>query len=251
MMKKSAILALSVAAATAFTALARPGCASAEDDAPMPDTPSDSISQAPTEAGDAPLNEADYARAADSLGVDVAAIHAVIDVEAGVRHKGIWADGKPLVAFSARLFRSKAQARRISLKKHMSKYPEVFSAPNKKKYGSYEAAQYARLQQAMEIDSVAAVYGAYWGMFQIAGEHWKLCGCESIHDFVSRMSASEREQLEMFVAFVRNTGMDVHLRNRHWAKFARRYNGPSYARRGYHTKLAKAYRKYAAAAGKP
>ena len=34
------------------------------------------------------------------------------------------------------------------------------------------------------------------------------------------------------------------LRNKNWATFARKYNGPSYAKRGYHTKMAKAYKKF-------
>jgi len=244
-MKKSAIVALSVAAAAAISTLAQPTGCTEPDDAQQAQTPADSLQQTKPQDENAPLCDEDYARAADSLRVDVAAIHAVIDVEAGVKHKGIFEEGKPLVAFSSKLFRNKARARRINLNKYAAKYPEVFAAPKTKKYGSYEAAQFARLQQAMEIDSVAAICGAYWGMFQISGEHWKLCGCQSINDFVKRMSASEREQLDMFVAFLRNTGMDEHLRNHNWAKFARRYNGPSYARRGYHTKLARAYKKYA------
>ena len=34
------------------------------------------------------------------------------------------------------------------------------------------------------------------------------------------------------------------LRKKDWAAFARKYNGPSYAKRGYHTRMAKEYAKY-------
>jgi len=34
------------------------------------------------------------------------------------------------------------------------------------------------------------------------------------------------------------------LRKKNWRGFARKYNGASYARRGYHTKMANAYAKY-------
>ncbi|MBO7165031.1 MAG: DUF3380 domain-containing protein, partial [Muribaculaceae bacterium] len=37
-----------------------------------------------------------------------------------------------------------------------------------------------------------------------------------------------------------------YLRRKDWSGFARRYNGPSYAKRGYHTKMANAYRKFKA-----
>lgn len=238
-MKKLILAAISAATVAAISALALPSFA---DDTPESPAPADSVPTTTTD--NLHLCEEDYARAADSLGVDVAAIHAVVEVEAGANHKGIWEEGKPLVAFSSKTFRSQAAKRKINLSKHYSAYPDIFSAPKVKKYGSYEAAQFARLQQAMAIDSTCAIYSAFWGMFQISGQHWKLCGCRSTHDFVERMSDSEREQLAMFVVFLQQTGMDSYLRDHQWAKFARRYNGPSYARRGYHTKLARAYKKH-------
>ena len=83
-------------------------------------------------------------------------------------------------------------------------------------------------------------------MFQIGGFNWKLCGCSDIQEFVRRMSTSEREQLELFAAFIKSIGIDKALRNKDWATFARRYNGPSYASRGYHTRMAKAYQRHKA-----
>jgi hypothetical protein len=58
------------------------------------------------------------------------------------------------------------------------------------------------------------------------------------------MSRSERDQLELFAEFIRSTGLLKHLSNKNWAAFARGYNGPSYASRRYHTRLAQAYAKY-------
>jgi hypothetical protein len=60
------------------------------------------------------------------------------------------------------------------------------------------------------------------------------------------MSYSELEQLELFAAFIRNTGMLNDIRNKNWSAFARKYNGASYAKRGYHTKMANAYAKFKA-----
>ncbi len=246
-MKKCIILLLTVSVVAVIAALAKPEPPLTDDDGAELEALADFLMQVLADEASPALRAEDLARAADSLGVDIASIKAVIDVEAGVNHRGIWEAGKPLVAFSASLFRSQAQKRGIDVGKYASAYPDVFAAPKIKKYGSYEAAQYERLQQAMAIDSVAAISSTYWGMFQIMGENWKFCGCRSIDEFVRRMSASEREQLDMFVAFLRSTGMDQYLRDRQWAKFARRYNGPSYARRGYHTKLEQAYRKHSAA----
>ena len=42
---------------------------------------------------------------------------------------------------------------------------------------------------------------------------------------------------------ITNTGQVKYLRAKNWAGFARAYNGPGYARRGYHTRMAAAYKR--------
>ena len=190
------------------------------------------------------LTEADFEQAADELGVDVPTIKAVISIEAGAGHQGFHAPGQPLVNFDLAMFRRAATKRGINLNKYKKSHPTVFRRPNSQKYGSYQAAQHERLKSAMTIDSVAAIDGTFWGMFQIGGFNWKKCGASSRGEFVERMSKSEHEQLELFVNFIKINGMDKYLQKKDWAGFARRYNGPSYAKRGYHTRLAKAYKKY-------
>lgn len=190
------------------------------------------------------LTEADYHRAAQELHCDDAAIHAVIEIEAGSQHQGLYDQGCPVVYFSADMFRKNAKKRGINLSKAQKSHPEVFAGPNDKKYGGRNAAQWARMQGAMAIDSVAAIESAYWGMFQIAGFNWKRCGCASPQEFARRMATSEQEQLELFVNFLHTTGLDVPLQKLDWTRFARGYNGPSYAKRGYHTRLSRAYNKW-------
>ena len=58
------------------------------------------------------------------------------------------------------------------------------------------------------------------------------------------MPRSERDQLEMFAEFITTTGLLKHLQAKNWASFARGYNGPSYARRAYHTRMASAYARH-------
>lgn len=190
------------------------------------------------------LTERDFEEAAAELGVDVAAIRAVVEIEAGVQHKGFWKEGHPLINFDLSMFRAMAKRHNINLTKYAKTHPVVFAAPNRAKYGGYSPAQQARLESALTIDTVAAIEGTFWGMFQIGGFNWRKCGAESAVDFAQKMARSEREQLELFIQFLRTTGLDKHLKTRNWAAFARGYNGPSYARRGYHTKLARAYAKY-------
>lgn len=192
------------------------------------------------------LTQEDYKEVAEELGVDVAAIKAVVDIEAGVAHKGFWTEGKPLINFDLTTYRKRAAARKINLGKYQNSHAVIFSKPNAKKYGSQQAGQQARLDAAMSIDSISAIEGTFWGMFQIGGFNYKLCGTSSQQEFFEKMSRSERDQLELFAEFLKNTKMVEPLRKLDWASFARRYNGASYASRGYHTRLANAYKKYKA-----
>lgn len=190
------------------------------------------------------LTPADYQSVADELGISVAAIRAVVDIEAGPKGEGFNPDHTPIINFDLTMFRQAARRRGINLNKYKSSHAVVFAAPNRKKYGSYQAAQYARLDAAMTIDTIAALEGTFWGMFQIGGFNWKICGCGSVREFVHLMSYSEREQLELFAAFLRARSLVTYLKNREWAKFALRYNGTGYKKHGYDTRMAAAYAKY-------
>lgn len=190
------------------------------------------------------LTDKDYKEVAKKLGVDAAAIKSVVEIEAGPAHEGFWTAGKPLINFDLTVFRKRAAANKVDLSSAQRKYPEIFRAPNRKKYGSQQAAQWARLEQAMSVDTITAIEGTFWGMFQIGGFNYKLCGTESPKAFAKKMASSERDQLDLFANFLISTGMVKDLRKHDWAAFARRYNGPSYAKRGYHTRLANAYAKF-------
>jgi hypothetical protein len=198
----------------------------------------------PAKDGVQRLTDSDYRRAAEELGIEVAAMKAVVAVEAGASHRGFYEPGKPILNFDLAMFKRGARQRNINLTPHIHKHAEVFSHPNTARYGSYQAAQYRRLDGALAIDSVCAMENSFWGMFQIGGFNWKKCGTASVQEFVKRMSTSEHEQLELFVAFVKAQGLDKYLQKKDWQSFARIYNGPGYAKRRYHSRLAHAYAKY-------
>lgn len=190
------------------------------------------------------LSDQDYEDVARELGVEIAAIKAVVDIEAGKMHQGFSAPGKPLINFDLSMFRQFARRNGVNLSPYTRSHSIVFARPDSRRYGSQQNAQHERLKAAMTIDRNSAIQGTFWGMFQIGGFNWKLCGCKSIDEFVKKMSRSERDQLELFAAFIKSIGLDAALRDKNWAKFARRYNGPSYASRGYHTRMANAYARH-------
>lgn len=188
-----------------------------------------------------PLTEQDYVDVARELGVEVAAIKAVVEIETGRTRRGFNPDATPVINFDLTVFRSIATRRHIPLGRYSKSHSVVFS---RSASGTQQRAQHARLSAAMEIDSIAAIEGTFWGMFQIGGFNWKRCGAKSHYDFMERMWRNEREQLELFAEFLRRSGLLKHLQAKNWTAFARGYNGPSYAANSYHTRLARAYKKY-------
>ena len=188
------------------------------------------------------LTDLDIIEVAEALGVEVAAIKAVVEIEAGSTHQGFASPGKPLINFDLTMVRRFASRRGINLAKYGNSHSVVFSSHR----GSQTRA-HSRLEAARTIHPHAAVEGTFLGMFQIGGFNWKRCGAESIEDFEMRMSRSERDQLDMFAEFITSTGLIKHLREKNWAAFARGYNGPSYASRSYHTRMASAYKRHSAA----
>ena len=182
------------------------------------------------------LTEEDFNRVAEELGVEVAAIKAVVVIEAGSAMKGFWAPGIPVINFDPTMYA-----------KYKNKVTDKKGAKNESVpagLSGYALKEYRQLINARKTNAQGANMGTFWGMFQIGGFNYKLCGCETVDEFVRLMAYSEFEQLELFAIFIKNTGMLKYLKDKDWKSFARKYNGPSYAKRGYHTKMANAYKKF-------
>lgn len=186
------------------------------------------------------LTDEDFRIVAEELGVEVAAIKAVVSIEAGANMKGFWAPGVPVINFDRAMYN---RYRNKAVDKSGAKGEKVPDGLT-----GYAKREWTLLINARKTNAQGANMGTFWGMFQIGGFNYKLCGCKSVDEMVRLMSYSELEQLELFATFITNAGMLDDLKKKNWAGFARKYNGASYARRGYHTKMAAAYKKFSAKA---
>lgn len=184
------------------------------------------------------LTEEDYHEVAQELNVEVAAIKAIVDIETGRLRTGFNRPRNPIIDFDAKIFSRFCARKGINLTTRTSQQGILF------KRGFDQTFEHQRLSVACEIDSITALESTFWGMFQIGGFNWKLCGARSIQHFVKEMCYSERSQLKLFAKFIANTDLAKYLRAKNWRAFAKRYNGPKYAQHGYHTRLAAAYRKH-------
>lgn len=188
------------------------------------------------------LTENDYSKVADELGIDIATMKAVVEIEAGHSHQGFIEPGIPIINFDLVIFKRFLRRAGINYAKYSSS--TAFRAPNVRKYGSYGKAQWARLDAARKINTEIANKATFWGMFQIGGFNWKNCGCASLDEFIEKMSTSEAEQLELFAQFCIRMNLVKYLRKKDWNGFAYHYNGRGYKKRGYHIRLQKAHKKH-------
>jgi hypothetical protein len=188
------------------------------------------------------LREADLIHAADTLGVPLASIKAVNEVESNGR--GFLPDGRPCILFERHWFYKRLSAHGIDPAPQALRVPAIVNQQR----GGYAggAAEYTRLAAASQICRPAALEATSWGAFQIMGFHWEALGYASAETFVTAMERAEADQLDAFSRFIKdNPAMHKALAARKWAVFAREYNGAAYAENHYDVKLSRAYERYA------
>ncbi len=180
----------------------------------------------------------DYLKAANTLRCDVAAIRAVCEVEAP--KGGFFPDGTPTTLFEGHKFSQ------FTGGKYDESHPTIsYPSWTREHYGDWTREK-ERLAEAITLDRTAALKSASWGKFQIMGFNHRAAGFPVLQKFINAMFESEAAQLQAFVNFVIHEKLDDELRDRRWADFARRYNGPGYAANRYDTKIAAAYERHSA-----
>lgn len=182
---------------------------------------------------------------ANRLGIEPALLKAVQIVEAAGRD-GFLSDGRPQILFEGHImykeFHKKFPDRDLAYL--CKKFSTVFYPKwDKSKYFG-GLGEYKRLELAKEIDEECALKATSWGMFQIMGFNHNLCGCKDVFDFVYKMSESHEKQLELMYYFMNNSGCLKELKEKDWAGFAKKYNGPGYAQNAYDQKLRNAYENF-------
>ena len=90
----------------------------------------------------------------------------------------------------------------------------------------------------MLIHKVSAYESASYGMFQILGYNYQLCGFISVFAFVEAMFKSERDHLFAFCSYIKNRkykGQSLlsYLFNLDFESFAVAYNGPRHEENRY------------------
>lgn len=186
------------------------------------------------------LSDVDLPRLGALIGVGEDEIHAVLEVEC--RGRGFDSQGRPAMLFEPHIFYRQLKAAGLEAELQQA-VDQGLAYPKWRR--NYPKDSYPRLEQAMSLHREMALRSASWGLGQIMGFNCSLCGYDSAEAMVADFLKGEAQQLRAMVAFITSAGLDDELRRHDWHGFARGYNGPGYAKHGYHTRLAKAYAKWA------
>ncbi len=203
------------------------------------------------------MKESDLKQMADSLGVELAAIKAVNDVESGGRGFLI-AGNLPKILFEGHEFWRQLVKRGIDPLKYVSGNENVLYKKWTKKFYVGGKGEWDRLNKAMNIAkpgdnsatianiTEAAYASASYGCFQTMGYHFSSLGYKEIINFLADMKHSEGRQLMILGKFLKVNNIVDDLKNKRWANVALKYNGSGYKENQYDKKLAAAYKKYSA-----
>jgi len=182
---------------------------------------------------------------AKRLGVEVAALRAILEKESS--GSGFNADGTPKILYERHVMYQRltehfgvATAKYWATGRSDLVYSKGYGAGG---YGKYSE-QPKKLEAAAAIDRISALESCSWGIAQIMGYHWKLCGFSSVQQFVNAMYKSEDSQFEVFVKFLEGSGIVPYLKKLDWANVALRYNGKNYKQNNYDVDLKRYYLKF-------
>ena len=194
------------------------------------------------------IEEADYQDAAKSCEIECAAIKAVFAVESA--KSGYNNDGSVKSLLERHLVRREVIAAGLPLSDIAKKLGGELLNWHR---GGYRGgvAEYWRIRTViMGIGDGGldiALRSASWGRPQILGRNCELAGYSTAAEMVEAFHRDEKSQLQAFVKFCQNTGLDKHLRNKDWLSFAKGYNGKNCcdkgSKRNYAALIAAEYRR--------
>lgn len=185
---------------------------------------------------------------ATKLGVDVAAIKAIVQQES--KGHPFLENGLPPILYERKRFhdlairklgglntrspnnkaaREPRNSKKLGFENPYPGYPDL-CFPLGGNYGRDGLHQYEKLIRATKLDPEIALKACSWGAFQILGEYFLLCGCSSIYDFVDKFMSGTEGQAAIFVEFMKNVKPSAvkGLKDHNWKAVAASYNGSSW-----------------------
>lgn len=195
----------------------------------------------PSETIQARLTNEDYRVVAQDLGIEVAALRAIVEVESN--GNAFFPSGRIAILFESHLFYYWLQRHGIDPVPYTRSHPNICTRAWTRNYYGGER-EYDRLQQAMAIHEDSALMSFSAGLGQVLTLHWLKLGYASVHEYLNLLSLGVNTHLDAIGRYLKVFGLLPAIRARDWHSVARMYNGESYAVHGYHTKLQQAYHRW-------
>lgn len=184
------------------------------------------------------INEKEFERCAGIIGCEVAVIKAVAKVESN--GAGFDNQGKLKVLFEPHIFWKLLAENKYNPEKFVKGNEDILYKDYRQDHGIYSI-QWQKLNKAKKMNETCALQSASYGMFQIMGFNYKAAGFANVYSMINAFTISEDEQLKGFTGFIMSGNMAADLRAKDFTSFARKYNGPSYAKNAYDVKMKQYY----------
>jgi len=182
-----------------------------------------------------PLSAATFSDVTSRLGVEPAAIWAVLAVETS--GCGFLPDRRPKILFERHVFHRQTGGR------FDDEAPDISNSQSGG-YGPEGVHQYDRLARAIPLDRAGALKSSSWGLGQTMGFNFAELGFDNVELMVAAVKKSEDSHLLAMERFIKNHGIDQALKSHRWADFADVYNGPNFEDNNYDGKLRDNFTKY-------
>lgn len=126
--------------------------------------------------------------------------------------------------------------------KYKESHPHLTTHFEVKNYNLKGVAEITRFDEAFELDEKAACLSTSWGLGQVMGFNYEVCGYDDIFDFVRDMFISELYQLTGMLEYMKFHKIMKFLKEKNMSAVFSAYNGKDYAEYGYDEKFQKNYK---------
>lgn len=185
------------------------------------------------------LNSSGLNRLAKSLGVEVAALKALVYVEA--KHANKVPKGKIPARYERHVMYSCLKKKGIRVSGRPSDL--VHRLRDRRKHTD----DYPYIARAIKINKECAHRATSWSVYQIMGYNFSYTKWKSATAMAKAMHDDPKAKDVALVGFLKHHAKGKALKafkKKRWTKFARLYNGDNFKENRYHIKIAKAYAKF-------
>lgn len=171
----------------------------------------------------------------EQLGIDPATILALTEIESGGRFfHSVNGRQEPAIRFEGHYFDRRLNDTTRKLARNAG-----ISSPvaGRIRNPASQQQRWELLARAMKFNYQAALESTSWGIGQVMGAHWQWLSYDSIDEFVKIVRSGVQGQIDVMLRYIVKADLIDTLSAQDWSSFARRYNGPNYAKNQYDLKL--------------